>query len=340
MTAAAFRTTFGILFLYLVLKLLNRLARYTPLARPPESIQSGWYGHPPRAWWWFKQSLIYFLGLLIMKSCVVALIHFVPGIVAFGDWLLSWTEGNTAVQIFFVMLLFPVCMNALQYYIIDAFIKRKPPVDQEAGGAGGAVDDETGRASVGRRRRLRDAEHGLAGARAGGRGGHTAVDRLRHNRDWSIENSPSYAPANPHRASRNPLLSDVDGRLSSDDERDERDGRDTATDARADDEHEIHDYGLATYGREGDHDDDDDDDDGAVGDIHGLLGGRNGSALTMHRMAASDDGRSLGRKTSVVSTHSPVALPGSGQASESVTVLGDATPPDLPSPSVPHKGSP
>ncbi|GMG37275.1 unnamed protein product [Aspergillus oryzae] len=41
-----------------------------------------------------------------------------------GDWALRWTEGNTAVQIIFVMLLFPVIMNAIQYYIIDIFIKK------------------------------------------------------------------------------------------------------------------------------------------------------------------------------------------------------------------------
>lgn len=115
------------MFLWLVLKILNWAAYYTPLANPPESIESGYYGEPPRAWWWFKQSIIYFCGLVIMKSCVVTLIHFVPFISTFGDWALRWTEGNTAVQIFFVMLLFPVCMNALQYYIIDTLIKRKPP---------------------------------------------------------------------------------------------------------------------------------------------------------------------------------------------------------------------
>ena len=35
------------------------------------------------------------------------------------------------VQIFFVMLLFPVVMNALQYYIIDNFIKNQKPSDHE-----------------------------------------------------------------------------------------------------------------------------------------------------------------------------------------------------------------
>ena len=35
------------------------------------------------------------------------------------------------VQVFFVMLFFPVVMNALQYYIIDSFIKDQKPLDHE-----------------------------------------------------------------------------------------------------------------------------------------------------------------------------------------------------------------
>ncbi|KAJ5585392.1 uncharacterized protein N7459_005192 [Penicillium hispanicum] len=117
-------TTLGIPILILILRVLNFFASYTPLASPPESIESGNYGHPPRAWWWFKQSIIYFVGLLGMKICVFFLIELMPFIVKVGDWALQWTEGNTAIQIAFVMLLFPVVMNAIQYYIIDAFIKK------------------------------------------------------------------------------------------------------------------------------------------------------------------------------------------------------------------------
>ncbi|KAJ5102827.1 hypothetical protein N7532_003356 [Penicillium argentinense] len=117
-------TTLGIPILILVLRFLNFLAAYTPLANPPESIESGNYGQPPRAFWWFKQSIIYFVGLISMKICVFFLIQLLPFIVKLGDWALQWTEGNTAIQIAFVMLLFPVIMNAIQYYIIDIFIKK------------------------------------------------------------------------------------------------------------------------------------------------------------------------------------------------------------------------
>lgn len=75
-----------------------------------------------------------------MKLCVFFIIQLVPFVVAVGDWALRWTEGNTAIQIFFVMLLFPVIMNAIQYYIIDTFIKKRVTPDDE----GLAEEDDRG----------------------------------------------------------------------------------------------------------------------------------------------------------------------------------------------------
>lgn len=98
---------------------------FTPLGHPRESIQSGHYGNPPNAWWWLKQSVIYFCGLFGMKICVLIIFLAMPWISIVGDWALGWTEGNEKLQIAFVMMIFPLIMNALQYYIIDSFIKEK-----------------------------------------------------------------------------------------------------------------------------------------------------------------------------------------------------------------------
>ena len=67
-----------------------------------------------------------------MKLCVFFIFRICPWIVHVGDWALKWTEGNEMVQVFFVMLFFPVIMNAIQYYIIDGFIKNQKPQDHEA----------------------------------------------------------------------------------------------------------------------------------------------------------------------------------------------------------------
>lgn len=75
--------------------------------------------------WWIKQSFIYFIGLFGMKLFVLFLFKVLPWLPWVGDWALRWTEGNESVQIAFVMFIFPLAMNAMQYYIIDTFIKEK-----------------------------------------------------------------------------------------------------------------------------------------------------------------------------------------------------------------------
>jgi hypothetical protein len=96
-----------------------------------------------------------------MKLCVLAIFAFLPWIAWVGDWALRWTEGNTAVQITFVMFIFPLIMNALQYWIIDNFIK-----DPEHGGEGGyegvgGEDDESDDEWLERQQRRR--EQGIDG---------------------------------------------------------------------------------------------------------------------------------------------------------------------------------
>ncbi|KAK6193454.1 T-complex protein 1 subunit delta [Pestalotiopsis sp. IQ-011] len=119
----AIDTTLGIPILIILLRVFTGLVSYTPLGKPAESIQSGNYGSPPKTWWWIKQSIIYFCGLFGMKICVLILFLILPWIARVGDWALGWTEGNEKLQIVFVMMLFPLIMNAMQYYIIDSFIK-------------------------------------------------------------------------------------------------------------------------------------------------------------------------------------------------------------------------
>ncbi|KAL7792941.1 vacuolar membrane domain-containing protein [Trichoderma ceciliae] len=121
----AIDTTIGIPILIVLLRVFTALASFTPFGKPAESVQSGYYGNPPNAWWWLKQSFIYFAGLFGMKLCVLIIFIMMPWISRVGDWALGWTEGNEKLQVAFVMMIFPLIMNALQYYIIDSFIKRQ-----------------------------------------------------------------------------------------------------------------------------------------------------------------------------------------------------------------------
>ena len=158
------KTTIGIPILVVLLRLLTHGFSLTPLGNPPQSIHSGNYGRPPKTTWWLKQSFIYFLGLLGMKACVFFIFQICPWIIRVGDWALRWTEGNEMVQVFFVMLFFPVVMNALQYYIIDSFIKDQKPSDNGPDPSeheDEANIDEHGRT---RRRRSRGGGEGHDGA--------------------------------------------------------------------------------------------------------------------------------------------------------------------------------
>lgn len=115
-------TTIGVPVLYVMLKILTRLFAYTPLANPLESIKSGNYGQPPKTTWYFKQLLIYCIGLVGMKIFVLFLFMAMPFLPWIGDWALRWTEGSEALQVAFALFIFPLAMNAVQYWIIDSFI--------------------------------------------------------------------------------------------------------------------------------------------------------------------------------------------------------------------------
>lgn len=117
------QTTIGIPILIILLRITTGLIALTPAGKPRESIQSGHYGNPPKVWWWLKQSVIYFFGLFGMKVCVLIIFLMMPWISKVGDWALGWTDGNEKLQIAFVMMIFPLIMNGMQYYIIDSFIK-------------------------------------------------------------------------------------------------------------------------------------------------------------------------------------------------------------------------
>lgn len=160
----AIDTTIGIPILVILLRILHHAFTLTPLANPPESIESGNYGHPPKAAWWGKQCIIYFLGLLGMKFCVFVIFQLCPWIIRVGDWALRWTEGNETVQIFFVMLFFPVVMNAIQYYIIDSFIKNQQHGEHEPIPSDDGEESEDEHDRRPRRRRSRGPRHSVDGA--------------------------------------------------------------------------------------------------------------------------------------------------------------------------------
>ncbi|GAN05677.1 conserved hypothetical protein [Mucor ambiguus] len=117
-------TTLGIGILWCILTGF----KYLTLRLQLTGFQSGVYGEPPlveQLKKWSKQLLVYIVSLILMKVIVVGLFHLCPWIEDFGDWVLQWTVGNYKLQVVFVMLIFPLVMNIMQFWVIDTFIKHK-----------------------------------------------------------------------------------------------------------------------------------------------------------------------------------------------------------------------
>lgn len=77
-----------------------------------------------------------------MKLCVFFIFQLLPWIAWVGDWALRWTEGSETLQILFVMFIFPLIMNAMQYWIIDGFIKDPAGGESQYTVAAGDEDDD------------------------------------------------------------------------------------------------------------------------------------------------------------------------------------------------------
>ncbi|KAH6914770.1 vacuolar membrane protein [Coprinopsis sp. MPI-PUGE-AT-0042] len=114
-------TTVGVGIIYGCLHLFNHI--FTEKLGW-KGFESGVYGDPPSVNFWFRQAATYMTCLLIMKLLVVGLFVLVPGIFTIGQWLLSWTHaGGEVLQVAFVMGIFPIVMNILQFWLIDSIVK-------------------------------------------------------------------------------------------------------------------------------------------------------------------------------------------------------------------------
>jgi hypothetical protein len=115
-------TTLGVAIIYIVhhglTYLLAKKFRF-------KGYESGQYGSPPSTAYWARQAAVYVFALTTMKMLVVGLFTVWPGISKVGDWLLSWTAigHGDAFQVIFVMGLFPIIMNILQFWLIDSIVK-------------------------------------------------------------------------------------------------------------------------------------------------------------------------------------------------------------------------
>ncbi|KAJ3735231.1 vacuolar membrane protein-domain-containing protein [Lentinula guzmanii] len=115
-------TTLGVALIYLILHVLTLVFSERLHLK---GFESGIYGNPPRVKYWARQAALYVVALTTMKFLVIGLLALFPGLFKIGAWLLSWTwtdEGD-AFQVIFVMGIFPIIMNILQFWLIDSIVK-------------------------------------------------------------------------------------------------------------------------------------------------------------------------------------------------------------------------
>ncbi|EAL22144.1 hypothetical protein CNBC2820 [Cryptococcus deneoformans B-3501A] len=125
-------TTIGVGIIFLSLKFFTWLfSSYLGY----DGFISGKYGNPPQALFWWKQLLTYVFSIIIMKLLVLlplTLPRISDLLLHLGHYMLEYFSPS--VQVIFVMAIFPLIMNIVQFCLVDQVIK-----------AGGKADDEEGR---------------------------------------------------------------------------------------------------------------------------------------------------------------------------------------------------
>ncbi|KAJ9086080.1 hypothetical protein DSO57_1008009 [Entomophthora muscae] len=120
-------TTLGVGVLYVVLNFLHKVLDKFGFH---SIIASGYYGKPPKASIWGGQFLVFLSGLILMKLLVVLILTMFPIILLLGQFFLSPFERleDPRYQVVVVMLLVPLVMNVVQFWLTDHIIKARPTI--------------------------------------------------------------------------------------------------------------------------------------------------------------------------------------------------------------------
>ncbi|ODQ50098.1 hypothetical protein SAICODRAFT_176662 [Saitoella complicata NRRL Y-17804] len=122
-------TTIGVPILYVILTALTSFTVYLGIhgtisgQYSPPSTTSTTTKRKSRWSWWFKQTALYALSLLLMKVLIFVVFATLPGLVEaleeLGEVLLRWTRGYPRVEEGFVLFVFPLVMNVLQAWLSE-----------------------------------------------------------------------------------------------------------------------------------------------------------------------------------------------------------------------------
>ncbi|KAI9189911.1 hypothetical protein H9P43_001344 [Blastocladiella emersonii ATCC 22665] len=130
-------TTVGVYILFLWLRLAHGVVVRLGIER---DLRSGHYGDPPRFLAWLKQTILFSFCLFMMKVCVALAIYLFPVLEWVGKIALAPFK-DPRTEVLFVMLVFPMIMNIVQFWLVDHVIKHKGPLPPSAaGGENGTLD--------------------------------------------------------------------------------------------------------------------------------------------------------------------------------------------------------
>ncbi|OAD05238.1 hypothetical protein MUCCIDRAFT_122846, partial [Mucor lusitanicus CBS 277.49] len=116
-------TTFGVLLLWCWFTLLMNACEKCRLLHVGET---GDYGPPPLSrmvWPWMRQMAVFLLAEILTKACLYGIVINSPWLFWLGELCISWTQYDPKIQVVFVMLIFPLIMNAIQFWLTDIILK-------------------------------------------------------------------------------------------------------------------------------------------------------------------------------------------------------------------------
>ncbi|KAK0550815.1 hypothetical protein OC846_002351 [Tilletia horrida] len=153
----AIDTTLGVFVIYITLRITTHVLTSV---LGWHGFVSGQYGNiptpeggsgKPKMSYWGKQLATYLFAIFVMKIFVTGIMWLFPVISSFGKWVLSLFGRHRNAQVLFVMALFPLAMNVLQFWLIDSLLRHNPntSVYAKLNSSGIAEDDSEGSDAAG-----------------------------------------------------------------------------------------------------------------------------------------------------------------------------------------------
>ncbi|DBA03571.1 TPA: hypothetical protein N0F65_011472, partial [Lagenidium giganteum] len=118
-------STLGLALVIIYLQMMHRLA---VRMQWKDVIDQGYYGDPPSVRIWLKQFALYLVVLTFMKATdTLFLLTFYQPLAEFGTNLFRPFTHKRHLELVMVMIIFPGCFNAFQFWIVDSYLKNDKP---------------------------------------------------------------------------------------------------------------------------------------------------------------------------------------------------------------------